>query len=44
MYGGERIKGGTSGTGGAVSSVMSLASHCFTEMLMLVCAAGKMRD
>ena len=34
VYGGERKEGGTSGTGGTVSSVMSLASQCFTVMIM----------
>ena len=35
---------GTSGTGGTVSSVMSLTSCCFTVMVALMCATGKERE
>ena len=41
---GECTDDGTSGTGGTVSSVMSLTSRCVTMMVVLVCAASKGRN
>ena len=41
---GVRTDDGTSGTGGIVSSVMSLTSRCVTMMVVLVCAASKGRN
>ena len=40
----ERTEGGTLGTGGTVSPVMSFPSRSFTVMLMLVRTAGKGSD
>ena len=39
ICGGERTEGGASGT--SEDTLMSLASHCFTVMVVLVYAAGK---
>ena len=40
MCGAKRTKGRTSRTGGTLFSVMSLASRCFTAIVLTVCAAG----